>query len=826
MKKRLVVFFSAALMGIGAFAQKWYTPEVVAQANGLLEQMTLDEKLSMIAGTGWMDTHGVERLGVKPLFFSDGPQGLGSHGKTTAYPSTVLLAATWDEAMAYRYGTSLARDAKARGVNVLLGPAVNIYRAPMCGRNFEYMGEDPFLASRIAVEYIKGVQDNGVMATIKHFALNNSDYDRHQISNDADLRTLHEIYFPAFKAAVQEAGVGALMTSYNLINGVYTTESPWLLKGVLRGEWGFKGMVMSDWDATHHSIPAARSGLDLEMPTPKYTGAADMKYYMGTGDVTEEMIDEKVRHFLIAQIAFGFLDGSKVDASIPKDSPESDATALAVARDGIVLLKNKGNVLPVQPKKYKRIVVTGENAFGYVRGGGSGNVTPFHYVSLFDGIKKAGESAGVEVEYVDARDLLSPIFYTDASLSQKGFSAEYFTNAELKGDAVRKQVEKEINYTEFSKEAFPELPEQNFSASWSGVLCSDVSTTYEFSLGGDDGFRMYLDGKPVIDNWADGGYRTNTYKLAVKAGEKHTVKIDYYQKTGAAAVNFVWMDVDGKSMNTAMRKKLANADMIVACVGFNYMTEGEGFDRPFELSYFDRNLLSCVNGSGKPVVGVLNSGGSVEMQSWEPGLKGLVWLGYAGQQGGTALGEVLFGKVNPSGHLPMTFEKRWEDNPAFGNYHDADGDKHVAYKEGIFVGYRGYDKLNRDVQYPFGYGLSYTSFALTDLEVGEENPAGMVDVSCRLKNVGKCAGAQVVQVYVGKSGAGVVERPEKELRRFAKVSLKPGESQVVKMQLPKESFMYYDMASKQFVKDAGGYNVMVGFSSRDIKLQKQINIEK
>ena len=277
-KTALALAAAAALFTMNASAQKWLTPEIDRQARELLSQMTTEEKLNYINGENWMYTRAIPRLGISAMKMSDGPQGLGTHGPSTAYPATIMLTATWNEDLAKRYGQSLGRDSRARGVDILLGPAVNIYRAPMCGRNFEYMGEDSYLAARTAVGYIKGVQSEGVMATVKHFFANNSDYDRHNISNDMDERTMNEIYFPAFKAAVQDAETGALMTSYNLVDGVWTTESPWLLKDVLRDKWGYQGLVMSDWGSTHHCIPAAGSGLDLEMPGNERMKPEEMAY--------------------------------------------------------------------------------------------------------------------------------------------------------------------------------------------------------------------------------------------------------------------------------------------------------------------------------------------------------------------------------------------------------------------------------------------------------------------------------------------------------------------------------------------------------------------
>ena len=477
--KKITVLCLLAANCLMVSAQKWFTPDVEKQVNILLSQMTVEEKLAYIGGVDWMYTKNIDRLGIHRMKMTDGPQGLGTHGKSTAYPATITLAATWNENLAYEYGKALGRDCRARNVNILLGPAVNIYRSALCGRNFEYMGEDPYLASRTAVGYIKGVQDQGVMATIKHFIANNSDYDRDHISNDIDERTLNEIYFPSFKAAVQEAEVGAVMTSYNLLNGVYTTESPWLLKDVLRDQWGFNGVVMSDWGSTHYCIPAARGGLDLEMAGGERMNPKDMAYYLKTGDVTMDMVDEKVRHILRVLIAFGFKDGTQADSNIPLDNPQSTATALEAAREGMVLLKNEKNILPINPNKYKHIVVTGKNAKGYVHGGGSGAVVPFHYVNMFDGIQKEGISQGVKVEFLDEFDFFPAIMYTGNDLKEAGFKAEYFNNIDFKGAPIVSQVEKKINYVwSGTGTGLNDMPKEFYAVRWSGVMCPDIYFLY------------------------------------------------------------------------------------------------------------------------------------------------------------------------------------------------------------------------------------------------------------------------------------------------------------------------------------------------------------
>jgi len=481
---------------------------------------------------------------------------------------------------------------------------------------------------------------------------------------------------------------------------------------------------------------------------------------------------------------------------------------------------NENNILPINPQKYKHIIVTGKNAHGYVHGGGSGAVVPFHYTNLFDGIQKEGKLNNVKVEYIDELDFMPSIMYTDDNLNEKGFHAEYFKNIHFEGAPVVKQTEKKINYSWAAGTELEGMPKDYFSVKWYSTMCVDETADYEFTLGGDDGYKLFINDQPIIDDWTPGGFRTTNVTKTLKAGEKYHVRVEYYQQGGGAGICFLW-----KRKNETQNKfadYLNKADLVIACFGHSSDTEGEASDRTFELPEVDKKMLASLSGCKKPVIGIVNAGGNIEMQKWEPSLKGLIWGFYGGQEAGTAIGEALFGKVNPSGKLPMTFEKKWEDSPAYNSYHDPDKDKHVAYTEGIFIGYRGYDKLKREVQYPFGYGLSYTTFKLSNIVVSKPNADGTVEVTCRLANTGKRDGAQVIQAYVGKAENSPVERPQKELRKFEKIFLKAGESTTVKMTLPKESFMYFDVNRTQFVTDPGIYNIMLGFSSRDIKAQKNI----
>ncbi|MBO7119972.1 MAG: glycoside hydrolase family 3 C-terminal domain-containing protein [Bacteroidaceae bacterium] len=784
--------------------------------DSLLNLMTDDEKFSLVGGTNWYHTKSVDRLDIPGMEMCDGPQGVGSDNIATAYPPNQALAATWNRDMAQRYGRSIARDCKARGINIILGPGVNIYRSPLCGRNFEYMGEDPYLAGQTAANYIIGAQREGISTTVKHFLGNNSDYDRDHISNDMDERTLHEIYLPAFKAAVQEGKTGCLMTSYNLVNGIYTTHSRQLLTDILRDKWGYKGIVMSDWGSTHDCLGAAWGGLDLEMASADHMTPDSLRLYIARGQLSMSDIETKVRHILHTMISMGFHDEGQQDNTIPLFDPESDSTALAAYSEAVTLLRNENNLLPIDTSSVKHIVVTGKNATGYVSGGGSGNVNPWHYVSTFNGIRALGDSLGIEVDCKDRYDLLPAIIFADEELTQPGFKAEYFSTSDLSGSPLLTQTETKINYIWSAGGPDVEgIGTKNYSVRWSGYISVPASATYTFTAGGDDGFRLLIDGTTVLDDWAASSYHTKTASKLLSKTKVYAITFEYYQLSGDAMVNLSWKkNNDNKDY---LAEYLKDADLVVACIGMNSSIEGEGHDRSFELPNEDKEVLSSIAKAARPTVVIVNGGGAVEMVSWQEQADAILWGYYGGQQGGTAIADILFGRTNPSGHLPITIERAWSENPTYNSYHDPDGDKHVSYSEGIFMGYRGYDKLGRQVLYPFGHGLSYTTFSIDNLIIGEQQEDGNIEVSCTLTNTGNRDGAQVVQLYVGREGECPVERPLKELRDFAKVFLRAGESQRVTFNLKPDAFTYYDVNQHDFIYDAGQYSIMLGFSSRDIQ---------
>ncbi|MCX7018143.1 MAG: glycoside hydrolase family 3 C-terminal domain-containing protein [bacterium] len=791
----------------------------------LLDKMTLEEKLDYIGGLNDFYIRPVERLGLPAIKMSDGPVGVRNYGPTTAYPAGIALAATWDTKLAGEYGKAIGRDGRARGVHIWLAPGMNIYRAPLCGRNFEYLGEDPFLASSMAVPLVRGVQGEGVLATVKHFACNNQEYDRHKISSEIDERTLREIYLPAFKAAVTAGGAACVMDAYNPVNGTYCTANSFLNTEFLKKECGFDGIIMSDWGAVHDAIGAANGGLDLEMPSGAFMNSKNILSAIREGKVSQSTIDDKVRRILRIIARSGFLDRPQKIDSIPPDDPSSARIALEIAREGIVLLKNRNKRLPLDASQIKSIAVIGPNANpGVPAGGGSSFTTPFHSMSVLDAIRQRANGT-INVIHVpwgtkqDITTLTRTAVYEHISPDGKteaGLIAEYFANTTLSGKPVTKQVDEHIDFD--WKNGSPNgLPADNFSIRWTGRIRPAQSASHVLAAHTDDGVRVWLDGKKVLDQWNDHAARTDQVVIRLKAGKSCELKVEYYERQGDASAKFGWAPAPDADMLTAV-PAARKADVAVVCVGFNSELEGEGFDRPFELPGGQDDLIRQIASVNPRTIVVLNSGGAVDMRQWIGRVPAIIQAWYPGQEGGKALAEILFGDVNPSGKLPATFEKRWQDNPSFPYYHTKDG-KTTRYTEGIFMGYRGYDAKGVNPQFCFGHGLSYATFTYHDLAITptQIQSGGKVNVSFQVTNSGDRAGAETAQVYV-RDVRCHVPRPVKELKAFHKTWLKPDESETVTLELDKNALSFFDPDAKQWVVEPGKFDVLVGSSSRDIRL--------
>ena len=655
----------------------------------IVSQMTLEEKAGMCSGLDFWHLKHVERLGIPEVMVSDGPHGLrkqddkGDHLgmndsiKAVCFPPAALSACSFDRKLVEEMGKTIGKEAQANDVSIVLGPAVNIKRSPLCGRNFEYYSEDPYLAGEIAAAFINGVQSQHVGTSIKHFAANNQEYHRMSNSSEADERTLREIYFPAFETAVKKAQPYTFMCSYNQINGTFASENKWLLTDVLRGDWGFKGYVMSDWGAVNDRVKGLEAGLELEMPSSNGVNDALIIQAVKDGSLKEDILDQAVERIL--RIIFEYADNrAPQEFTMEKDHEE----ARHIAEESMVLLKNDEQILPLKASE-KIAFIGGFAKKPRFQGGGSSHINCFKITNALDSVP------------------------------------------------------------------------------------SDAQVTYAEGFPAD---------KDLYDD-----------ALAAEA-----------IKTAAAA------------------------DKVVIFAGLPDSFESEGYDRShMRLPECQNRLIAEILKVQPNTVIVLHNGSPVEMP-WLNDIKGLLEAYLGGQAGGTAVANILYGKVNPSGKLAETMPLKLSDNPSYLNF---GGGEKVEYREGVFVGYRYYDTKEMDVAYPFGYGLSYTTFACSDLKISNENPTDKdtITVSVDVTNTGNMAGKEVVQLYVKDCTSSAI-RPEKELKGFKKVFLNPGETKTVTMELDKRSFAWYNTELHDWFAASGEYKLLVGTSSRDIHLEGRIHL--
>jgi beta-glucosidase len=801
---------------------------VEQRVNDIVSKMTLEQKLDYIGGYRDFYVRAVPQLGLPSLKMSDGPVGVRNYGPSTTYAAGIALAASWNPELAKSVGTMIGHDARARGVHFMLGPGVNIYRAPMNGRNFEYFGEDPFLASRIVVGYITGMQSQGVSATIKHFAANNSEFLRHDSDSVVDERTLREIYLPTFEAAVKDAHVGAIMDSYNLINGVHATQNDFLNNQVAKKDWGFDGIAMSDWVATYDGVAAANAGLDLEMPSGAFMNKAVLLPAIKEGKVNEATIDDKVRRIVRKAIQFGWLESDQTDLNWPRYSEAARGVALQEALEGLVLLKNDGALLPLNKGKVRTIAVIGPTATpGSPVGGGSAQVRPFNSTSSLQGISNyLGTSA--TVLYARGLPTLADMagatdFTTAPEGGKPGLTVEKFENSDLSGTPTSTSIARHVNLSGGRGDESLGLDEllapHPTSSRWTGYYIADAAGPHNVFVqwnGERSGFRLFVDDKKVLDDWDLARALVDQATLQLSAGP-HKVVIEQYKNDRLEALRLrLGIQPLQKIVSDEAKALAKKADAVIVAVGFEPDTESEGSDRTFQLAPGQDQLIQEIAAANPKTAVVITAGGNVDMSAWIDKVPAILHTWYAGQEGGTALAKVVFGDVNPSGHLPVSFERRWEDNPVHDSYYPEEGTKKVVYREGIFVGYRGYEHNKVKPLFPFGYGLSYTTFKYTNLK------ATPTAVTFDVTNSGSREGSAVPQLYVGSANT-TVPRPTKELKGFSKVSLKPGETRHITIPLNDRSFSYYDVGSNQWKAPAGAYEVLLGDSSENILLKGTVN---
>jgi len=819
----------------------------------LASQLTPEESVDLLGGIGFA-TRPIARLGIPAFNMSDGPSGVRSPGPSTAYAAGIGLAATWDPDLAQEVGRQLGRDARARGSHYQLGPGVNIYRSPTNGRNFEYFGEDPWLDSRIAVGYIRGVQEQGVSATVKHFAGNNSEFARHTSDSGIDERTLREIYLPAFEAAVKEAHVGAVMSSYNLTNGQHMSENEFLSRHVLKEQWGFDGVLMSDWGGTYDGVAAAIAGQDLEMPNGRFMNRDTLLPAIRAGKLSQANIADKVQRQLRLADRFGWSARPSADPSIPRLNPEGRSAAYRGALEGAVLLKNSG-VLPIDSRRVRTVAVIGPTAHpSPSTAGGSGHVPPFSEVSLLEGLSRK-LAPSVKVTYA-AGIVPSTItnllcnFTTDADGKSPGVAVEVYSDEKLSGEPLARRVEPEFATAsdnlgerlavtdwlpaELAGAIVGRLinaqPRKRFER-WSGWYTPAVGGTYTLSVEARGSYRLFVDDQVVIDNGQVPKAALRQIKHEFTPGAHKVVFEQGATRDFGKPTWRVNITREGTVVQPIARELAAHADVVIVAVGFDSQSEGEGADREFGLPPGQDELIREISAVNPNTVVVLTAGGAVDVRPWFDRIAGLLSVWYPGQEGGAAVADLLSGVASPSGRLPISWERGPEDNPTYGNYYynDAAHPNRIMYREGLFVGYRGYQKLQRKPQFPFGFGLSYSRFTYAHLKVepapavGKEGSEPWYQVSFDVTNTGTHAAADIAQIYVGEVNP-KVPRPVRELKGFARTPLEPGETRTVTIPLTARSFAYYDVKSGSWCADAAHYLIELGQSSDDIVASQRVRL--
>jgi beta-glucosidase len=798
----------------------------------LVDQMTLAEQVSLLSGEDFWSLPAVARLGIHKLRVTDGPNGARGGGglvggvKSAAFPVGIAIGASWNPALAHDIGAALADEVKSKGAHVSLSPTVNIHRSVTNGRNFECYSEDPVLTGKLAVGFITGLQEQGIGATIKHFVGNESEIERTTMSSQIDERTMREVYLVPFEQAVKVAGTWAIMSSYNRLNGTYTSENQWLLTKVLREQWNYTGVVMSDWFGSHSTAPTVTAGLDLEMPGPPRDRGQKLVDAVEAGEVSRDVVRERALNVLRLASRTGAIDDDRVWQEHADDRPAHRALIRRAGAEGAVLLKNSG-LLPLDVAKAGKIAVIGPNAkSAQIMGGGSAQLNPHYMVSPWDGLVAAFGADRLSYAEGARNNRFEPRF-------DGPYAVDYFNTPDLSGPVVHQGTEALGDMFLIGAIGDGKVDMSNWSARFAATFTPPVSGEYRIGLVSAGYSRAKVDGKLVADawtNWQPGrtyfeeGCDEVVGTIRLEAGRPYKIEIEFGKKParmldlGALRIG-IGLPLGDEAIAEAVRAAKA-ADVAIVCIGRSGEWDTEGSDLlDIKLPGRQDELVAAIAAANPRTIVVLQTGGPVEMP-WLDTVAAVLEAWYPGQEAGNAIADVLSG-TEPGGRLSQSFPVRWNDNPVHSQdreiYPGLNGK--VRYEEGVFIGYRHYDRQGITPLFPFGFGLSYTSFELSDLAIDEAgfDAEGKVAVWANLRNTGARAGSTVVQLYVG-DGQASVPRPIKELKAFEKVALAAGESRRVRFDLSGRDFAWFDVAAQTWVVEPGAFNIVVGFSATDIRL--------
>lgn len=829
--------------------------EVEARVSSILDNMNQSEKINF---TRVDDGHMIPSLlkwGIKGTVAYDSSMGVHVNNATfgAQYPSQSALAATWSINRAKEFGLAVAYETRISGGQQMLSPGANLYRTPYNGRSAEYVsGEDPFLGAVLAPAIVNGIQAQGIQASGKHYVANEQEANRQALNVKVDERTLRELYLPGFESMVKNANVASIMCGFNKINGDYACENHHLITDILKGEWGYQGTVISDFNAIHDAFKGAWAGTDIDMPSGLQFNEASLLPYLWSGQLTQNVIDDKVKRNLRAIVSYDFQEHLNTAKTL--DHPEyGQRASLNAAREGIVLLRNEKmhSGKPLLPlARTAKIAVIGNWAHEAPASPfGTANSPPNSYVTELSGLQQLASNS-TNVTYLSDMSLnpKTATWFQPATgkndVNNSGVKAEYFSNTSFSGDPVVTRVEPGVNLdwmtgsnvTQAGTTAVSGFSPNAgaFSARFTATIKPTISGPQVFKVRADGPYKVWVNDKLVVEsngvpysNDVVNALTTSGTTGSLKAGKSYSVKLEYQRVQG----NFIPVlgSVTGVQMSWAALRPpadLSKYDAVVVAVGNNYENEGEGSDHGYDLPDQQAELIKHVAKANAKTIVVMHGGGVADMHPWAKKVGATLQAWFPGQQGGQALAEILYGKVNPSGKLPITIDKHIEDNPSYASYPDPAayrGDNaltEMTYSEGLYMGYRGYDKKHAKPLYPFGFGLSYTTFDYSDLKLSSNvmAPGATVNVRFTLTNTGDKAGFEVAQLYV-QPVKPAVDRPEKELKGFTKVYLQPGESKTVSIPIDSRSLAYYVDNTASWDVDAGKFKILVGADSENLHLK-------